>query len=100
MMGLSLSDQGSAPLVFQLKKQSRHALTVHLDFFSEIQGITRFYLSLTLLVSEVVADHHDATSATNNFALIANLLHAWLDLHELPSFMHYIKIIYCNKFYL
>ncbi len=37
-------------------------------------------------MSEVVADNHDATLATNNFALIANLLHAWLNLHELPSF--------------
>ncbi len=35
-------------------------------------------------MSEVVADNHDATLATNNFALIANLLHAWLNLHELP----------------
>lgn len=32
-------------------------------------------------MSEVVADNHDTTLATNNFALIANLLHAWLYLH-------------------
>jgi hypothetical protein len=38
-------------------------------------------------MSEVVADNHDATLATNNFALIANLLHAWLNLHERTSFV-------------
>jgi hypothetical protein len=41
-------------------------------------------------MSEVVADNHDATLATNNFALFANLLHAWLNFHELPSFVYYI----------
>ena len=35
-------------------------------------------------MSEVVADNHDATLATNNFALIANLLHAWLNFHDCP----------------
>ena len=38
-------------------------------------------LSLTLLVSEVVADDHDNALATDDFALIANLLDAWLYLH-------------------
>jgi hypothetical protein len=32
-------------------------------------------------VAEVVADHHDATIATNDLALIADLLDAWLNLH-------------------
>jgi hypothetical protein len=36
-------------------------------------------------MSEVLADHHDATITTNDFALIANLLHARLDLHDPPS---------------
>jgi hypothetical protein len=42
-------------------------------------------------MSEVVADNHDATLATNNFALIANFLHTWLNFHELPSFVSNIK---------
>jgi len=41
-------------------------------------------LTLTLLVAEVLADHHDPTITTNDFALIANLLHARLDLHDPP----------------
>ena len=40
-----------------------------------------FKLALPLFVSEVVADHHNATITTNDFALVANLLHAWFDLH-------------------
>ena len=84
MMGLGLSDQGSVSLVLQLNKQSHHA------FFY-------FYLTLTLLMSEVVTDHHDATFATNNFALIANFFHAWLNLHELPSFFYFVKTIYITS---
>ena len=51
-------------------------------------------------MSEVVADNHDATLATNNFALIANLLHAWLNLHELPSFLYYVKNYLFSKQFL
>jgi hypothetical protein len=43
-------------------------------------------LTLTLLVTRVVADNHDATVATNDFALIANLLNAWVNLHEFFPF--------------
>ena len=39
------------------------------------------YLSLTLLVTQVFANDHDATLAANDFALIANLLNAWINLH-------------------
>jgi len=39
-------------------------------------------LTLTLLVTEVFANDHDATLAANDFALIANLLHAWINLHS------------------
>ena len=39
------------------------------------------YLSLTLLVTKVFANDHDATLAANDFALIANLLNAWINLH-------------------
>ena len=38
-------------------------------------------LALTLLVTRVVADNHDATVATNDLALVANLLDAWVNLH-------------------
>jgi len=40
-------------------------------------------------VTEVLADHHDATVTTNNFALVTNLLNAWLDLHVPPSFLYF-----------
>ena len=33
-------------------------------------------------MTEVVADDHDATITTNDFALVANLLHARLNLHD------------------
>ena len=35
-------------------------------------------------MTEVLADHHNATITTNDFALIANFLDAWLDLHDPP----------------
>jgi len=38
-------------------------------------------LPLTLLVSKIFADHHYATLTTNDFALVADLLHAWINLH-------------------
>ena len=38
-------------------------------------------LALTLLVTKILADHHYATFTTNDFALVANLLHAWINLH-------------------
>ena len=39
------------------------------------------YLALALLVTWVVADNHDATVTTNDLALVANLLDAWVYLH-------------------
>jgi hypothetical protein len=39
------------------------------------------WLALTLLVTRVVADNHDTTVATNDLALVANLLDAWVYLH-------------------
>ena len=36
---------------------------------------------MTLLVSKIFADHHYATFAANDFALVADLLHAWINLH-------------------
>ena len=38
-------------------------------------------LALALLVARVVADNHDATVATDDLALVANLLDAWVYLH-------------------
>jgi len=37
---------------------------------------------LTLLVTEIVANDHHATITTNDFALVANLLHARFNLHD------------------
>ena len=34
-------------------------------------------------MTEVVANNHDATITTNDFALVADLLNAWLYLHDL-----------------
>ena len=50
-------------------------------------------------MAEVLADDHDATITTNDFALIADLLNAWLNLHGLPSFIVDVrseKILTCN----
>jgi hypothetical protein len=38
-------------------------------------------LALTLFVAWVIADDHDSTVATNNLALVADLLDAWVNLH-------------------
>jgi hypothetical protein len=32
-------------------------------------------------VTKIFTNDHDATLAANDFALIANLLHAWINLH-------------------
>jgi len=53
-------------------------------------------LALTLLVTKVVANHHDATITTNNFALVANLLHAWFYLHDRPSFFNFLSLALKN----
>jgi hypothetical protein len=37
-------------------------------------------------VSEIVANDHHATITTNDFALVANLLHAWFYLHDQTPF--------------
>ena len=41
----------------------------------------KFGLALALLVTWVLADDHDATVATDDLALVANLLDAWVYLH-------------------
>jgi hypothetical protein len=40
-----------------------------------------FRLALALLVTRVLADHHDVSVATNDFALVADWLDAGVDLH-------------------
>jgi len=40
-----------------------------------------------LLVTKIVANNHNATITTNDFALVANLLHAWLNLHDNSSYL-------------
>jgi len=42
----------------------------------------RVELALALLVARVVADNHDATVTANYLALVANLLDAWVNLHD------------------
>lgn len=41
-------------------------------------------LALTLLVTQVLADHHDPTVTTDHLALLADLLDARLNLHVRP----------------
>ena len=38
-------------------------------------------LALALLVTWVLADHHDSTVTTDDLALVADLLDAWVYLH-------------------
>lgn len=40
-------------------------------------------------MSEIVANNHNATITTNDFALIANLFHAWFNLHDQTLFLTY-----------
>ena len=51
-------------------------------------------------MTKVFANDHDATLAANDFALIANLLHARLDLHD-PPLLNLVTLT-CNgkRFYL
>lgn len=41
-------------------------------------------LALALFVAWVRADHHDIAVAANDLAVIADPLHAWLNLHWVP----------------
>jgi hypothetical protein len=38
-------------------------------------------------MTEIVANNHNATITTNDFAFIANLLHAWFNLHDQTPFV-------------
>ena len=64
--------------------------------------IELWYLALTLLVSEIVANDHHATITTNDFALVANLLHARFNLHDqtpfflLTSFLQLVLLVPVN----
>lgn len=41
-------------------------------------------LALTLFVAWVLANHHYAAVAADDLALVADLLNAWLYLHDVP----------------
>ena len=56
----------------------------------------RYELTLALLVTWVVADDHDATVAANDFALIANLLNAWVNLHDLAPVFNELLVTVNN----
>lgn len=45
-------------------------------------GADQRFLALALLVARVFADHHDPAVAADHFALIADRLNAWLNLHD------------------
>jgi hypothetical protein len=45
---------------------------------------TKVDLALTLLVAQVLADHHDPTVTADHLALLADLLDARLNLHVSP----------------
>ena len=47
-------------------------------------------LALALFVARVFADDHDATVATDDLALVANLLDAWVYLHVSYFFLRVI----------
>jgi hypothetical protein len=68
----------------------------------ELSRITRTYffvlvneLTLTLLVTKILTDHHYATLTTNDFALVANLLHAWINLHVI-LLVRSFELFTCN----
>jgi len=44
-------------------------------------------LSLTLLVPDILANDHNSAMTTNDLALVANLLNAWLNLHRDLSYL-------------
>ena len=49
------------------------------------------WLALTLLVTQVVADHHDPTFTADHLALLADRLDARVDLH-VSSNLGYIQV--------
>ena len=62
--------------------------------------IELWYLALTLLVSEIVANDHHATITTNDFALVANLLHARFNLHDQTPFFFSTSLLLLVYYYL
>lgn len=49
------------------------------------------YLTLTLFMARVFADHHDNTVATNHLALVTHLLNARIDLHRALSWFGWLS---------
>ena len=52
-----------------------------------LSKITPKHLALALLVTNVFANNHDATVATNDLALVADLLDAGVNLHALTFYL-------------
>ena len=53
-----------------------------------------WYLALALFVAWVLADDHDATVTTDDLALVANLLDAWVNLHVSYFFLGFLRTVY------
>ena len=88
MPGIYLSISGGPPQYCSLAYQSKGLLSFLSKKKKSYYEFVSAYLSLTLLVTQVFANDHDATLAANDFALIANLLNAWINLHDLaPVFV-------------
>jgi hypothetical protein len=51
-------------------------------------------------MSEIVANDHHATITTNDFALVANLLHAWFNLHDQTPFFLFTSLLLLVYYYL
>ena len=49
--------------------------------------------ALTLLVAQVVADHHDPTVTADHLALLADLLDARINLHVSPIFYWSTQVV-------
>ena len=48
-------------------------------------------------MTQVFANDHDATLAANDFALIANLLNAWINLHDLAPVSNKLLVTINNS---
>jgi len=48
-------------------------------------------------VTKIFADHHNATLTTNDFALVADLLHAWINLHAISPLFNNFFLLEANQ---
>ena len=54
-------------------------------------------LALTLLMTRVFTDHHDAAVAADNAAFLADPLYTWTNLHGFPFFLYYLCTAYMRN---